>query len=54
MDEHRALCGDARDPAAYARLLDGELAQMIFTDPPYNCPVNGHVGGSGAPNTASS
>jgi hypothetical protein len=47
MDEHRTLCGDARDPAAYARLLEGELAQMVFTDPPYDCPVNGHVGGLG-------
>jgi DNA modification methylase len=47
MEEHRTLCGDARDRAAYARLLDGELAQMVFTDPPYNCPVNGHVGGLG-------
>jgi DNA modification methylase len=48
MAEHRVMCGDARDPQAYARLLDGELAQMIFADPPYNCAVNGHVGGLGA------
>lgn len=47
MDEHRAQCGDARDRAAYTSLLGGELAQMIFTDPPYNCPVNGHVCGLG-------
>ena len=28
--------------------MDGELAQMVFTDPPYNVPIDGHVGSSGA------
>lgn len=27
--------------------MDGERAQMAFTDPPYNVPIDGHVGGSG-------
>ena len=27
--------------------MDGERAQMVFTDPPYNVPIQGHVGGSG-------
>ncbi len=27
--------------------MDGEKAQMVFTDPPYNVPIDGHVGGSG-------
>ena len=32
-----------------AALMDGdERAQMVFTDPPYNVPIDGHVGGSGA------
>jgi len=26
---------------------DSERAQMVFTDPPYNVPIAGHVGGSG-------
>jgi DNA modification methylase len=34
--EHRVLCGDATVRADVARLLDGELADMAFTDPPYN------------------
>ncbi len=34
--KHRLICGDATDPDAYARLLDGAVAQMVFTDPPYN------------------
>ncbi|AIB12678.1 DNA methylase N-4 [Azospirillum argentinense] len=45
---HRLLCGDARDPAAFARLMDGRTAQMIFTDPPYNVPITGHVCGAGS------
>jgi hypothetical protein len=44
---HRILCGDARDQAEVERLLAGELAQMVFTDPPYNVPVQGHVSGLG-------
>lgn len=44
---HRLICGDSTDPEAYARLLDGERAQMVFTDPPYNVPIDGHVSGLG-------
>ncbi|MEJ6707291.1 MAG: site-specific DNA-methyltransferase, partial [Amylibacter sp.] len=28
-------------------LLSGEVARMVFTDPPYNVPIEGHVGNSG-------
>jgi DNA modification methylase len=45
---HRILCGDAREAAAFETLLQGERAQMIFTDPPYNVPIAGHVSGLGA------
>jgi ParB-like chromosome segregation protein Spo0J len=44
---HRLVCGDARDKAAYQALLDNERADLIFTDPPYNVPIDGHVCGSG-------
>lgn len=33
---HRVLCGDATVPDNYTRLLQGETAHMVFTDPPYN------------------
>ncbi|AUM00494.1 DNA methylase N-4 [Rhodocyclaceae bacterium] len=34
---HRLVCGDATAAEAYARLFpDGERADMVFTDPPYN------------------
>jgi len=44
---HRLLCGNALEPESYQRLLKGQLAQMVFTDPPYNVPIDGHVCGSG-------
>jgi DNA modification methylase len=44
---HRILCGDAMDAASYTRLLDAEQAQMVFTDPPYNVPIQGHASGLG-------
>jgi DNA modification methylase len=45
---HRTFCGDARDPQSYATLLGAEKPVMVFTDPPYNVPINGHVVGKGA------
>ncbi len=45
--KHRLICGDSTDSNTYARLLDGAEAQMIFTDPPYNVPIDGHVSGLG-------
>jgi DNA modification methylase len=48
LGDHRLLCGDACDPASYEDLMDGELARVVFTDPPYNVPIDGHVGGLGA------
>ena len=33
---HRLLCGDSTVAESYARVLDGEPVDMVFTDPPYN------------------
>jgi DNA modification methylase len=47
LGHHRLFCGDARDAASYDALMQGECADLIFTDPPYNVPIDGHVCGSG-------
>lgn len=47
LGRHRLLCGDARDRKAYDRLMAGERADLVFTDPPYNVPIDGHVCGQG-------
>lgn len=47
LGRHRLLCGDARVPADYETLLPGGSADLVFTDPPYNVPIDGHVGGLG-------
>ena len=44
---HRLICGDAVDPDTVAQLMDGHQVKMVFTDPPYNVPIDGHVGNSG-------
>lgn len=44
---HRLYCGDALTSSSYAALMAGEEAAMIFTDPPYNVPIAGHVSGLG-------
>ncbi len=48
LGRHRLLCGDARDPEAYQLLLGKERPALIFTDPPYNVPIDGHVCGLGS------
>jgi DNA modification methylase len=44
---HRLICGDARDPAIYARLMAGEQAAMGIHDAPYNVSIENHVSKSG-------
>ena len=48
LGRHRILCGNACDHKSYARLLQRERAELVFTDPPYNVPIDGHVSGLGA------
>lgn len=44
LGSHRLICGDARDPAVWAKLMEGSApARLLLTDEPYNVPVAGHV-----------
>jgi DNA modification methylase len=47
LGRHRVLCGNALDAAAYTALMGEEQAAMVFIDPPYNVPIDGHAGGLG-------
>ena len=44
MDEHRLLCGDARDPLQLDRLMERNRAAVAFLDPPYNVEIKSIVG----------
>jgi DNA modification methylase len=48
LGEHRILCGDATDARTYAALMEHSEAAVMFTDPPYNVPIEGHVSGHGS------
>jgi hypothetical protein len=45
--EHALLCGDSLEAGSYQALLGTKKAQMVFTDPPYNVRIGGHVSGLG-------
>ena len=53
LGEHRLLCADSTKPESYEELLGfgrderREAVDLVFTDPPYNVPIAGHVGGLG-------
>jgi len=47
LGSHSLLCGDALSADSYKTVMQGALAQMVISDPPYNVPINGHVCGSG-------
>jgi DNA modification methylase len=47
LGRHALICGDARERADYDQVTFGEPVDLIFTDPPYNCRIDGHVCGLG-------
>ena len=51
LDRHRLMCGDATDNKAVSELLQGCMADMVFTDPPYLMDFHGAIGGNGKTNS---
>lgn len=44
LDDNRVMCGDSTDPEQVKLLMNGKLADMVFTDPPYNVNYEGSDG----------
>ena len=47
LGDHFVYCGDSLLAKSFEIIMQGELAQIVITDPPYNCKINGHVCGLG-------
>jgi DNA modification methylase len=47
LGDHRIYCGDARQEASFSTLMGEGRANVVFTDPPFNVRIAGHVSGNG-------
>ena len=48
LGNHRIVCGSSLREESFATLLGERKAHMVFADPPYNVPIDGHASGNGA------
>ncbi|MGO4637807.1 site-specific DNA-methyltransferase [Mesorhizobium sp. 2RAF45] len=47
LGNHRLFCGSSLEEASYGRLLQGAKVRAVWSDPPYNVKIQGHVSGLG-------
>jgi DNA modification methylase len=47
LGKHMLVCGDSTEAATCELLMGDERAEFVFTDPPYNMRIDGHVSGLG-------
>jgi DNA modification methylase len=48
LNKHRLFCGNALQEASFTKLMSTRRADLVFSDPPFNLKIDGHVGGKGA------
>jgi DNA modification methylase len=48
LNHHRILCDNSLNESSFRSLMDTRKAAMVFVDPPYNVPIDRHVGGLGS------
>jgi DNA modification methylase len=44
LGRHRVICGDSTLPETYTKLMEGQRANLVLTDPPYNVNVEETAG----------
>lgn len=47
LGDHRLYCGSSLERSSFETLLGDERARMVFSDPPFNVKIDGHVSGLG-------
>jgi DNA modification methylase len=48
LGKHRILAGNSLETSSYRSLMGSRRANIVFADPPYNVPIDGHASGHGA------
>jgi DNA modification methylase len=47
LGRHRLFCGSALERSSYQALMRDDIADLVFTDPPFNVRIDGHATGNG-------
>jgi len=47
LGNHKILCGNSLEQSSFSTLLADKRADLVFSDPPFNVRIDGHVSGNG-------